>query len=126
MDLEEVAKQQQIKNQEETEKILAAVRAKNEAAQLAERKTSSTSGRGGETTAVAGPGKYSGEDEDTRDAANVQSLWQTGAEREEQTALGRCCRFKTWTSSHFIWFCMCFKMKYVITPDRRCRRRRTC
>uniref|UniRef100_A0A8D2ZYG8 Immunoglobulin-like and fibronectin type III domain-containing protein 1 n=1 Tax=Scophthalmus maximus TaxID=52904 RepID=A0A8D2ZYG8_SCOMX len=45
LDLEKVAKEQQIKNREETEKILAAVRAKQDAGQVREGQTLLTSGR---------------------------------------------------------------------------------
>nr|XP_020466302.1 immunoglobulin-like and fibronectin type III domain-containing protein 1 [Monopterus albus] len=56
-DLEKVAKEQQLKNQKEMEKILAAVKARHEAGQLEGERTLTSSKRDGETTAVTGPGK---------------------------------------------------------------------
>lgn len=62
IDLEEVVKQQQIKNQEEMEKILEAVKAKHDAGGLTEQKTLSTSRKEGQIISLAEPVKYSGSD----------------------------------------------------------------
>ncbi|XP_029291763.1 immunoglobulin-like and fibronectin type III domain-containing protein 1 [Cottoperca gobio] len=57
IDLEEVAREQQIKNREEMEKIFAAVKEKHGEGQLKGEKTLTTSGRDGEISAVGGPGR---------------------------------------------------------------------
>ncbi|XP_042346974.1 immunoglobulin-like and fibronectin type III domain-containing protein 1 [Plectropomus leopardus] len=54
IDLEKVAREQQIKNREEMEKILAAVKAKDREGQLKEGKALMTNGRDGEISAVTG------------------------------------------------------------------------
>uniref|UniRef100_A0A8D0DDP3 Immunoglobulin like and fibronectin type III domain containing 1, tandem duplicate 2 n=1 Tax=Sander lucioperca TaxID=283035 RepID=A0A8D0DDP3_SANLU len=76
IDLEKVAKEQQIKNREEMEKILAAVKAKHGEGQLKEGKSLTTSGRDGDgvISAVTGPGKYSGAVRDKPNAAKTSAL----------------------------------------------------
>uniref|UniRef100_A0A3Q2ZAY3 Immunoglobulin like and fibronectin type III domain containing 1, tandem duplicate 2 n=1 Tax=Hippocampus comes TaxID=109280 RepID=A0A3Q2ZAY3_HIPCM len=62
IDLEEVVKQQQIKNQEEMEKILEAIKAKHDTGELTEQKTLSTSRKEGQIISLTEPVKYSGSD----------------------------------------------------------------
>ncbi|KAE8292980.1 Immunoglobulin-like and fibronectin type III domain-containing protein 1 [Larimichthys crocea] len=58
-DLEKVAREQQIKNQEAMERILASVKAKHKEGQPKVVKALTTSGRDGEISAAIGPGKSS-------------------------------------------------------------------
>ncbi|XP_077368711.1 immunoglobulin-like and fibronectin type III domain-containing protein 1 isoform X2 [Festucalex cinctus] len=58
IDLEEVVKQQQMKNQEEMEKLLEAVKAKYDAGELTEQQILSTYGIDGEIISLTGPDKY--------------------------------------------------------------------
>ncbi|XP_078110006.1 immunoglobulin-like and fibronectin type III domain-containing protein 1 [Sander vitreus] len=76
IDLEKVAREQQIKNREEMEKILAAVKAKHGEVQLKEGKSLTTSGRDGDgvISAVTGPGKYNGAVKDKLNAAKTSAL----------------------------------------------------
>ncbi|XP_034733166.1 immunoglobulin-like and fibronectin type III domain-containing protein 1 [Etheostoma cragini] len=76
IDLEKVAREQQIKNREEMEKILAAVKAKHGEGQLKEAKSLTTSGRDGDgvITTVPGPGKYSRAVKDKPNAAKTSAL----------------------------------------------------
>ncbi|KAA8590791.1 hypothetical protein FQN60_001734 [Etheostoma spectabile] len=76
IDLEKVAREQQIKNREEMEKILAAVKAKHGEGQLKEGKSLTTSGRDGDgvISTVTGPGKYSGAVKDKPNAAKTSAL----------------------------------------------------
>ena len=60
IDLEKVAREQQIKNREEMEKILAAVKAKHGEGQLKDGTTLTTSGRDGELSEVTEPDKNGG------------------------------------------------------------------
>ncbi|XP_054635530.1 immunoglobulin-like and fibronectin type III domain-containing protein 1 [Dunckerocampus dactyliophorus] len=62
IDLEQVVREQQIKNREEMEKLLEAVKAKHDAGELTEQKTLSTYGKDGELISLTGPVKYSGGD----------------------------------------------------------------
>ncbi|XP_070765961.1 immunoglobulin-like and fibronectin type III domain-containing protein 1 [Enoplosus armatus] len=82
-DLEKVAKEQQIKIQEEMEKILATVKAKHEDGQLKEQKTLTTSGRDGEISAVNGPGKNSGAVKDKPNAAEASALSDPTGSKEK-------------------------------------------
>nr|XP_049610507.1 immunoglobulin-like and fibronectin type III domain-containing protein 1 isoform X3 [Syngnathus scovelli] len=96
MDLEEVVKQQQIKNQKETERILEAVKAKHDAEELTRRKTeeltrrkTDTFRKDGEIISLTGSVKYSGDDvnhsendvkfsgSDVRDANDINILKST-------------------------------------------------
>ncbi|XP_077431632.1 immunoglobulin-like and fibronectin type III domain-containing protein 1 [Vanacampus margaritifer] len=61
IDLEEVVKRQQMKNQEEMEKLLEAVKAKHDAGELTEQ-ILSTYGIDGEVNSMTGPDKDSGND----------------------------------------------------------------
>lgn len=74
IDLEKVAREQQIKNQEEMEKILAAVKAKHETGQLKEEKTLTTGGRDGKIAAVPGPDKNAGAVEKNFEAIKASAL----------------------------------------------------
>ncbi|CAJ1084767.1 immunoglobulin-like and fibronectin type III domain-containing protein 1 [Xyrichtys novacula] len=60
IDLEKVAKEQQLQNQEAMERILAAVKTKYNEEQLKEEKILTTSVGGCETNEISGPGKNSG------------------------------------------------------------------
>ncbi|XP_061560746.1 immunoglobulin-like and fibronectin type III domain-containing protein 1 [Phycodurus eques] len=71
-DLEEVVNQQQIKNQEEMQKIFEAVKAKHDAGELTEQRTLSTTGKDGEIISLSGPVKYSGSD--LHDANNNSNI----------------------------------------------------
>ncbi|XP_038577763.1 immunoglobulin-like and fibronectin type III domain-containing protein 1 [Micropterus salmoides] len=73
IDLEKVAKEQQIKVREEMEKILAAVKAKHEEGQLQEEKTLASCGKDGEMGGVTGPGKNSGAVKDKAAKASALS-----------------------------------------------------
>ncbi|XP_061841145.1 immunoglobulin-like and fibronectin type III domain-containing protein 1 isoform X1 [Nerophis lumbriciformis] len=68
IDLEQVVRQQQIKNREEMEKLLEAVKAKHDAGELTEQKTLSTYGKDGELISLTGPVKFSRGDKDLHDA----------------------------------------------------------
>ncbi|XP_040908463.1 immunoglobulin-like and fibronectin type III domain-containing protein 1 [Toxotes jaculatrix] len=81
-ELEKVAKEQQIKNREEMEKILAAVKAKHEAGQLKGEETLTTGGRHGEITAVTELGKKAGDVKDKPDAAKASVLSEPTGSRE--------------------------------------------
>ncbi|XP_056241185.1 immunoglobulin-like and fibronectin type III domain-containing protein 1 [Seriola aureovittata] len=69
IELEKVAKQQQIKYREEMEMILAVVKTKHEAGELKGEKTLTTGGRAGEITAVTGLGENAGAVKDEPDAS---------------------------------------------------------
>lgn len=71
IDLEKVAKEQQIKNSEEMEKILAAIKAKHQPGQLKGEKILTAGGRDGEITSVNGLGKNAGVVKNKPDAANA-------------------------------------------------------
>ncbi|XP_057714121.1 immunoglobulin-like and fibronectin type III domain-containing protein 1 isoform X2 [Corythoichthys intestinalis] len=72
IDLEEVVRQQQKKNQEEMEMILEAVKAKHDAGELTEQKTLTTYGEDGEIISLTGPVQYSGSDvHDANDNSNI-------------------------------------------------------
>ncbi|XP_051280976.1 immunoglobulin-like and fibronectin type III domain-containing protein 1 isoform X2 [Dicentrarchus labrax] len=73
-DLEKVAREQQIKNREEMEKILASVKAKYEEGQQKDKKTLTTSERDGEITAVTGPGKDGRAVKDKTNAAKASAM----------------------------------------------------
>uniref|UniRef100_A0A8C4NP51 Uncharacterized protein n=1 Tax=Dicentrarchus labrax TaxID=13489 RepID=A0A8C4NP51_DICLA len=73
-DLEKVAREQQIKNREEMEKILASVKAKYEEGQQKDKKTLTTSERDGEITAVTGPGKDGRAVKDKTNAAKASFI----------------------------------------------------
>ncbi|XP_035511837.1 immunoglobulin-like and fibronectin type III domain-containing protein 1 [Morone saxatilis] len=73
-DLEKVAIEQQIKNREEMEKILASVKAKYEGGQQKDKKTLTTSERDGEITAVTGPGKDSRAVKDNPNATKASAM----------------------------------------------------
>lgn len=72
IDLERVAKEQQIKHREEMEKILAAVKTKHEGGQLRGGKTLSTDGEDGEMTAVNGLSENAGAVKGEADAAKAR------------------------------------------------------
>lgn len=82
MDLEKVAREQQIKNREEMEKILAAVKAKHGEGQLKDGKTLTTSGRDGEISEVTGPGKNRGAVKNKRGKAKIKNSRRDGTEIE--------------------------------------------
>ncbi|XP_026187316.1 immunoglobulin-like and fibronectin type III domain-containing protein 1 [Mastacembelus armatus] len=82
-DLEKVAKEQQIKNQEEMEKILAAVKAKYKAEQLKEGNILKNRGRDGEITAVTGPGKNTGAVKGNPDTANSSAPSEPNQSKEK-------------------------------------------
>ncbi|CAK6957561.1 immunoglobulin-like and fibronectin type III domain-containing protein 1 [Scomber scombrus] len=82
-DLEKVAKQQQIKNREEMEKILAAMKAKHEAEQLTGEKPLTACGRDSEIIALTGPGKNSGAVKDKPDAAKARASFEEQGGREK-------------------------------------------
>lgn len=73
IDLEKVAREQQIKNREAMEKILAAVKAKHEEGQLKNKKTLTSSGRDGVISAVTGPAKNSGAVKDRPNATEASA-----------------------------------------------------
>lgn len=73
-DLEKVAKEQQIRNREEMEKILAAVKAKHQEGQLKGEKTLAHCGKDGIISAVTGPGKNSGVIKDKHNATKASAL----------------------------------------------------
>ncbi|XP_053280001.1 immunoglobulin-like and fibronectin type III domain-containing protein 1 [Pleuronectes platessa] len=80
IDLEKVAREQQIKNQEEMEKILAAVKAKYDEGQTKGESRSTDGGRDPEINAITGLGKNAGAGEDKVDAAKATVLSeQTGS-----------------------------------------------
>nr|XP_046254100.1 immunoglobulin-like and fibronectin type III domain-containing protein 1 [Scatophagus argus] len=74
IDLEKVAREQQIKNREEMEKILASVKAKHEEGQLRDKKTLTMNVREGEISAMGGTGKSSGAVKDLPDTGKVSVL----------------------------------------------------
>ncbi|XP_026223408.1 immunoglobulin-like and fibronectin type III domain-containing protein 1 [Anabas testudineus] len=74
IDLEKVAREQQIKNQKEMEKILAAVKAKHETGQLNEEKTLTAGGRDGEKTPVTGPDRNAGSVKENFEAAKSGAI----------------------------------------------------
>ena len=74
IDLEKVAKEQQIKNQEEMEKILAAVKAKYDEGQVRGESRSTDGGREAEINAITGLGKSAGAGEDKVDASKATVL----------------------------------------------------
>uniref|UniRef100_A0A4W6DDZ4 Immunoglobulin like and fibronectin type III domain containing 1, tandem duplicate 3 n=1 Tax=Lates calcarifer TaxID=8187 RepID=A0A4W6DDZ4_LATCA len=74
IDLEKVAKEQQIKNSEEMEKILAAIKAKHQPGQLKGEKILTAGGRDGEITSVNGLGKNAGVVKNKPDAANASFI----------------------------------------------------
>lgn len=74
IDLEKVAREQQIKNQKEMEKILAAVKAKHETGQLNEEKTLTAGGRDGEKTPVTGPDRNAGAVKENFEAAKSGAI----------------------------------------------------
>ncbi|XP_044207407.1 immunoglobulin-like and fibronectin type III domain-containing protein 1 [Thunnus albacares] len=82
-DLEKVAKQQQIKNREEMEKILAAIKAKHGAEQLTEEKPLTTCGRDSEIIAVTAAGKNSGAVKDKSDAAKASARSEPKGSKEK-------------------------------------------
>ncbi|XP_062283109.1 immunoglobulin-like and fibronectin type III domain-containing protein 1 [Scomber scombrus] len=82
-DLEKVAKQQQIKNREEMEKILAAMKAKHEAEQPTGEKPLTACGRDSEIIALTGPGKNSGAVKDKPDAAKARASFEEQGGREK-------------------------------------------
>ncbi|XP_067449723.1 immunoglobulin-like and fibronectin type III domain-containing protein 1 [Thunnus thynnus] len=82
-DLEKVAKQQQIKNREEMEKILAAIKAKHGAEQLTEEKPLTTCGRDSEIIAVTAAGKNSGALKDKSDAAKASARSEPKGSKEK-------------------------------------------
>ncbi|KAL7398350.1 hypothetical protein ABVT39_008335 [Epinephelus coioides] len=84
IDLEKVAREQQIKNREEIEKILAAVKVKHGEGQLKERKTLITNGRDGEISAATGPGRNSGAvNDDMPDAVKARTLSEPTGSKEK-------------------------------------------
>ncbi|XP_049436939.1 immunoglobulin-like and fibronectin type III domain-containing protein 1 [Epinephelus fuscoguttatus] len=84
IDLEKVAREQQIKNREEIEKILAAVKVKHGEGQLKERKTLITNGRDGEISAATGPGRNSGAvNDDMPDAVKASTLSEPTGSKEK-------------------------------------------
>lgn len=76
-DLERVVREQQIKNREEMEKILASVKAKHKEGQVRDEKTLTRSGRDDDITAVNGAGKGSGAAKDKSNGAKASGLSQT-------------------------------------------------
>lgn len=60
VDLEKVAREQQMKNREEIERILASVKAKHGEGQLRDGTTTTTGGSDGEISAITGSGKSNG------------------------------------------------------------------
>ncbi|XP_041800845.1 immunoglobulin-like and fibronectin type III domain-containing protein 1 [Chelmon rostratus] len=90
IDLEKVAREQQIKNREEMEKILASVKAKHKEGQLRDKKTLTTSGRDDDIGAITGPGKSSGAVKDESNAARTSGLSEpTGSKGKAKTKNSR-------------------------------------
>lgn len=83
IDLEKVAREQQIKNREEMEKILAAVKARHGEGQPKVGKSLTTSGRDGERSAVTGTGKNS------RAAKNGALSEPTGSKAKSKIKISR-------------------------------------
>lgn len=83
IDLEKVAREQQIKYQEEMEKILAAVKAKHEPGQLKEQKILTTGRKEGEITAVTEPQKNAGAVKENFDAAKASAVSELMGSQEK-------------------------------------------
>ncbi|XP_070824971.1 immunoglobulin-like and fibronectin type III domain-containing protein 1 [Chaetodon trifascialis] len=90
IDLEKVAREQQIKSREEMEKILASVKAKHKEGQLRDKKTLTTSRRDGDINAITGPGKSSGVVKDEPNASRTSALSEpTGSKGQAKTRNSR-------------------------------------
>ncbi|XP_061666287.1 immunoglobulin-like and fibronectin type III domain-containing protein 1 [Syngnathoides biaculeatus] len=72
IDLEEVVKQQRIKNQEEMQNILEGVKASHDGGEVTELRTSSTTGKDGEIISFSGPVEYN--KSDLHDANNNSNI----------------------------------------------------
>uniref|UniRef100_A0A3P8TMU7 Immunoglobulin like and fibronectin type III domain containing 1, tandem duplicate 1 n=1 Tax=Amphiprion percula TaxID=161767 RepID=A0A3P8TMU7_AMPPE len=73
IDLEKVAKEQQIKYRQEMEKILASVKAKHDGGQLKEKMTLTTGGGDGKNSEITEPDKNAGDIKDKSDTAKASA-----------------------------------------------------
>ncbi|XP_047462187.1 immunoglobulin-like and fibronectin type III domain-containing protein 1 isoform X2 [Mugil cephalus] len=80
-DLEKVAREQQIKNREEMEKILTAVKAKHEARQLKGNMALTTSGGDSKITEITGPGKNARAVKDMSAASKASAQSEQGGSK---------------------------------------------